>query len=102
MSQEAHYPTRLQGGRVSAEESSIDCPIESLAGIDVTSWMLPHVDIFDLLGLSDYMIARASTLGKRLFVHEHRWAPAGYLEFYPANVEIPGHEPWVAATDLDT
>jgi hypothetical protein len=56
--------------------------------VGVVSWVLPHVNVIDLFGLNDWVIARGeSQPGGRWMAHD-RLAPAAYVECFSPNVEL--------------
>ncbi len=82
------YPSRAEGEQLPAA----DFPIHAFQAVGVASWTLPHVNVIDLLGLNDWVIARSPVDATRLrgMAHERR-APDGYADCFEPNVFLaPG------------
>jgi arabinofuranosyltransferase len=93
-------PTREQGRRISPD----GFPVITEGSVGVTSWVLPTVNVIDVRGLNDYIIARyrntrhRSTGTGRLMAHE-RTPPPGYLDCFRPNVTIVGGQAQVRRRD---
>ena len=82
------FPSRAEGERLPAD----GFPVLAFQAVGVASWTLPQVNILDLLGLNDYVIARTPVdpLALRGMAHERR-APPGYVDCFAPNVFLkPG------------
>jgi arabinofuranosyltransferase len=81
------YPSRAEGARIGPAGH----PVYAGLAIGVPGWVLPNVDIIDLWGLNDYVIARAEPIpaSKRQMAHDRR-PPEGYVECFQPNVFLPG------------
>jgi arabinofuranosyltransferase len=99
------YPTRAEGESLPADE----IPVHAFQAIGVAGWTLPRVNIIDLLGLNDYVVARSPVEAGRFrgMAHE-RQAPQGYADCFRPNVFldpaggvriVPRREP-LTATDI--
>lgn len=97
------YPTREEGEALPAE----GYPVHAFQAVGVASWTLPRVNIIDLLGLNDFVIARNPVEARRFrgMAHERR-APEGYVDCFRPNVFldpqggvrlVPRKEPLTAA-----
>ena len=78
------YPSRSEGGRINNNAF----PVMREALVGVPGWVYPHVNIIDMFGLNDYVVARSrpgTVEGKRQMAHE-RGPPRGYVESYQPNV----------------
>ncbi len=89
-------PTREEGLRISPD----GFPVITEGSVGVTSWVLPRVNVIDVRGLNDYIIARHRSARHRssrqqsgdevrLMAHE-RTPPPGYLDCFRPNVTIVG------------
>jgi arabinofuranosyltransferase len=78
-------PTREEGMRISGD----GYPVHTAAAVGVVSWVLPHVNIIDALGLNDYVIARMPLVegAQREMAHD-RHAPQDYVACFDPNVFI--------------
>jgi arabinofuranosyltransferase len=75
-------------------------PVIADGTIGLIGWSLPRVNVIDMLGLNDYVIARnPDLLSIPLMAHERR-PPAGYVECFEPNVGWGGeiHQRAVALT----
>ncbi len=81
------YPSRAEGARIGPKGH----PVLAGLAVGVPGWVLPNVDIIDLWGLSDYVVARADRIPtpKRQMAHD-REPPAGYVECFQPNVFLVG------------
>lgn len=81
-----YYPTREQGMSLGTSRyATIGLPC-----VGVPSWMMPHVNIVDVLGLNDYVIARTPLpSGIDMMAHSRR-PPAGYVDSYLPNLLYDG------------
>jgi arabinofuranosyltransferase len=78
------FPSRAEGSRLPAT----DYPVFAFPAVGVASWVLPRVNIIDLHGINDYVIARNPVVyDVRMMAHD-RAAPPGYVECFQPNVEI--------------
>ena len=79
------YPTREEGLAL----PSGGYPVHVAAAVGVASWVLPRVNIIDVLGLNDYVIARlpVSAEDARHMAHD-RQAPKDYVFCFYPNVFI--------------
>ncbi len=93
-------PTREEGGLISPD----GFPVITEGSVGVTSWVLPTVNVIDVRGLNDYIIARHRSAwphdagAPRLMAHE-RTPPPGYLDCFRPNVTIVGGEALVHQRD---
>jgi arabinofuranosyltransferase len=84
----ASLPSREEGLRL----PSSDFPVLAFPAVGVVSWVMPRINIIDLHGINDYVIARSSVDPglTRMMAHD-RMAPEGYVECFRPNVELlPG------------
>jgi arabinofuranosyltransferase len=81
----ARYPTREEGSRISAE----GFPVYPQKGVGVPSWVLPNVNIIDIFGLNDYVVARTPVPADkvRYMAHTRKALPA-YIESFRPNVSL--------------
>lgn len=79
------FPPREEGGRLPAE----DYPVFTFPAVGVVSWVLPRINIIDLHGLNDYVIARnpRNPSNVRMMAHDRR-SPLGYAECFTPNVNL--------------
>ena len=77
------YPSRAEGEQLPAD----GFPVHAFQAVGVASWTLPHVNVIDLLGLNDWVIARTPVDVTRFrgMAHERR-APEGYADCFEPNV----------------
>lgn len=61
-------------------------PIIGVNAVGVRSWVLPYVNVIDLHGLNDYIIARNPDLHSNNLMAHSRKPPSGYLECFSPNV----------------
>lgn len=82
---EARFPSREFGSTVSSD----GYPVFAFPAVGLASWVLPHINVIDLHGLNDYVIARhrPPETQMRLMAHERR-APRGYVQCFAPNVEV--------------
>ena len=68
---------------------SADHPVFFFPAIGVPAWRLPHINILDIHGLNDRVIARTpiDPDATRMMAHE-RTPPEGYIECFQANVRL--------------
>ncbi|TET83107.1 hypothetical protein E3J38_01050 [candidate division TA06 bacterium] len=87
------YPSRVDGMRI----PRAGFPVYAVYCVGVPSWTLPNVNIIDMFGLNDYIIARGPTPEgrSRMMAHSRR-PPDGYAESYRPNVTIIAGDPRVA------
>jgi arabinofuranosyltransferase len=90
--QRALFPSRAEGLQIPAD----GYPVLATSAVGVASWTLPRVNVIDLAGLNDYVIARTpvdlsravdpnNPLGLRQMAHERR-PPEGYVDSFSPNV----------------
>lgn len=81
-----YYPTRREGMSLGTSRyATIGLPC-----VGVPSWTMPHVNIIDVLGLNDYVIARTPMpRGIDMMAHSRR-PPAGYLDSFQPNLLYDG------------
>jgi arabinofuranosyltransferase len=82
-------PTRAEGLRLAAT----GYPVVARASVGVLAWALARVNVIDVLGLNDYVIARNDQLEPGEFMAHERRPPAGYVECFGPNVYQSG-EGW--------
>jgi arabinofuranosyltransferase len=77
------FPTRAEGEKLPRE----GFPVLAFQAVGVASWTLPGVNVLDLLGLNDRVVARAPVEAQRFrgMAHE-RTAPEGYVDCFRPNV----------------
>ena len=83
------FPTRAEGSAIGSE----GFPVLAFAAVGLASWVLPNVNVIDLHGLNDPVIARLPrlTTGERQMAHE-RLGPEDYVAgFYPNVILLPEH-----------
>lgn len=81
------YPTREEGTRIGGE----GFPVHAAAAVGVASWVLPRVNIIDVLGLNDYVIARMPlTEGAEREMAHDRHAPENYVSCFAPNIYVEG------------
>jgi arabinofuranosyltransferase len=84
------HPTRAEGAKIPGD----GFPVFASYTVGVPSWVFPNVNVIDMFGLNDYVIARAPyPKDKQRFMAHGRKAPEGYVESYRPNVTERG---WVA------
>ncbi len=79
------YPSREEGLLLPSD----NFPVHATYCVGVAGWVLPKVNIIDIGGLNDYIIAR-TPVGKNKFRHmaHDRFPPEGYVESFSPNVII--------------
>ncbi|MBD3179173.1 MAG: hypothetical protein GF417_05990, partial [Candidatus Latescibacteria bacterium] len=82
---ESIFPSRKRGLSIAPE----GYPVFPFPAVGLASWVLPHVNIIDLHGLNDYVIARnpRSVSSFRMMAHD-RTAPEGYIRGFLPNVRL--------------
>jgi arabinofuranosyltransferase len=92
------WPTREQGLKLPDE----GFPVMQLYSVGVPGWVLPKINIIDLWGLNDYVIARIPVKkGKYRAMAHDRVAPREYVQCFSPNVRnIP--EKGIVFTPRDT
>ncbi|MCU1263806.1 MAG: hypothetical protein JWM21_124 [Acidobacteria bacterium] len=63
-------------------------PVLPVGSVGVISWVLPKVNIIDILGLNDYVAARNKELTSFIVMAHERRPPDGYLECFSPNVAL--------------
>lgn len=83
------FPPKIVGEKISSQEY----PIMLTRGTGVPGWVLPNINIIDLPGLNDYIIARTpySPKWERLMAHARR-PPVEYLECLRPNVWLHANQ----------
>jgi len=61
-------------------------PVTAFTSVGVIGWVYPHLNIIDLAGLNDYIIARNPDLIPRQLMAHERKPPPGYLECFSIEV----------------
>ena len=80
----SQFPARIEGEEIQAD----GLPVFAFAAVGLVSWVLPHVNIIDLHGLNDPVVARSAPLpGERQMAHE-RLAPEAYVEGFHPNLTL--------------
>jgi len=77
-------PPREKGLELSGE----GYPVLPMGSVGVISWVLPKVNIIDILGLNDYVAARNPDLVSFIVIAHERRPPDGYLECFSPNVTL--------------
>jgi arabinofuranosyltransferase len=77
-------PSRKEGMQLSAA----GYPVLTAKSVGVISWVLPKVNIIDILGLNDYVAARNPQLTYFIAMAHERTPPDGYLECFSPNVAL--------------
>jgi arabinofuranosyltransferase len=77
-------PSRNEGMALSAE----GYPVLTAGSVGVISWVLPKVNIIDILGLNDYVAARNPETTSFIVIAHERRPPDGYLECFYPNVDL--------------
>lgn len=86
-------PSREKGKNLSGH----DYPVIALPSVGVPSWVLPHVNIIDVFGLNDFVIARAPMPpGSKRFMAHSRHPPKGYIESYQPNLHLSNRGFYIA------
>ena len=82
---ESLFPSREEGLSLSTD----GYPVFAFPAIGVVSWVLPHINIIDLHGLNDYVIARNPPVdsSERMMAHD-RSAPRMYVQCFVPNVQL--------------
>ena len=91
------FPLRKDGERLSGE----GYPVFAFGAVGVVSWVLPNINIIDVHGINDYVIARNPVAPGTFPMMAHdRMAPPGYIECFRPNVELlPGRRVTVTKRD---
>jgi arabinofuranosyltransferase len=79
------FPPRHVGEALAAGEY----PVAAHGTVGVPAWVLPDVNIIDVWGLNDYVIARnpLTATDERVMAHS-RYAPEGYVACFKPNVNV--------------
>ncbi len=80
------FPSREKGLELSAD----DYPVLTEGSVGVVSWVLPRVNIIDILGLNDYVAARNPEITSYTVMAHERRPPDGYVECFIPNVSLEG------------
>jgi len=80
--QSEYFPPRTSGSQLNPG----DYPVMNLPCVGVPGWVFPHINIIDMHGLNDYIIARSQPIVReeRQMAHD-RWPPEGYLDSFQPN-----------------
>ena len=84
LSQKDNLPSRAEGSGL----SSTGYPVLSSSAVGVTSWVLPRVNIIDVLGLNDFVVARNPDITIPIQMAHERHPPDGYVECFAPNVVL--------------
>ncbi len=80
-------PSREEGSLIPRD----GLPVLAVGNVGVPAWMFPNVNILDLGGLNDRVIARTPARRDRLRRMAHdRHPPAGYVESFRPNFDFEG------------
>jgi arabinofuranosyltransferase len=60
-------------------------PVHIASSVGVVAWVLPRVNIIDVLGLNDYVVARNPNLTSFIVMAHERRPPEGYIECFAPN-----------------
>lgn len=77
-------PSRKEG----MELPSAGYPVITAGSVGVISWVLPKVNVIDILGLNDYVAAHNPETSSFIMIAHERHPPDGYLECFSANVDL--------------
>jgi len=80
-------PSRAAG----LELPSNGYPVYVAGSVGVVSWVLPRVNVIDMLGLNDYVVARNPEITAFIAMAHERRPPDGYVECFAPNVELDGN-----------
>lgn len=79
------FPSREEGLLLASDHY----PVFTFPAVGVVSWVLPEINIIDLHGLNDYVIARTPPNRSRLRTMAHeKQAPEGYADCFAPNVRL--------------
>lgn len=67
-------------------------PIIATGSVGMIGWNLPRVNVIDMLGLNDYVVARNPDLSDSGLMAHERQPPPGYVECFVPNVELAAGE----------
>jgi arabinofuranosyltransferase len=81
---EAYLVSREEGLRLPGD----DYPVIAAGSVGVIGWNLPRVNVIDMLGLNDYVVARNPELSDSGLIAHERQPPPGYVECFTPNVEL--------------
>jgi hypothetical protein len=77
-------PTREEGLKLTSEDYPV---MVAYGGIGWLGWILPKINLLDLNGLNDYVIARSPARPKEVRIMAHdRIYPAEYVAAFQPNV----------------
>jgi arabinofuranosyltransferase len=79
-----YFPTREDGSMVNGD----GFPVVTQHAVGVLSWVLPNVNVIDLLGLNDYIIARNTDINSSMRMAHFRRPPEDYVDCFDPNVRI--------------
>jgi arabinofuranosyltransferase len=88
---ECLFPSREEGMQIKPD----GYPVLAIGAVGYVGWALPRVNIIDILGLNDYVIARSGKGPLNMMAHD-RAAPDGYVECFLPNIEINPLAEWPA------
>lgn len=77
-------PPREEGMALPAE----GYPVITAGSVGVISWVLPRVNVIDILGLNDYVAARNPETTAFIMIAHERRPPDGYLKCFDQNVSL--------------
>jgi arabinofuranosyltransferase len=77
-------PSREAGMQLPAD----GYPVHIASSVGVVSWVLPRVNIIDVLGLNDFVAARNPETTKFIVMAHERRPPDGYIECFAPNVDF--------------
>lgn len=78
------FPPRTEGSEIAAD----GLPVLAFSAVGLASWVLPNVNIIDLHGLNDPVVARVQPrAGERQMAHE-RLAPEAYVVGFRPNLML--------------
>ena len=63
-------------------------PVHVASSVGYVSWVLPRVNIIDVLGLNDYVAARNPDITSFIIMAHERRPPDGYIECFAPNVDF--------------
>lgn len=63
-------------------------PVHVASSVGVVSWVLPRVNVIDILGLNDYVAARNQDVTSFIVMAHERRPPDGYIECFEPNVDF--------------
>ncbi|HXM36366.1 MAG TPA: hypothetical protein VN920_14325 [Pyrinomonadaceae bacterium] len=82
--QRENLPTRAEGMALSPSAF----PVIDANAVGVVSWVLPRVNVIDVFGLNDYVVARNADITVPILIAHERQPPNGYVECFSPNVAL--------------